>query len=87
MLGWADNAARVAGDLKQLMTAVMKMCAGNPTHPHTVTLGGTTFKFDTGPIFENFLNQRAGSGAPWPKLAASTKAGRVAEAGVTKKGT
>jgi len=88
VLGWVDNTARVAGDLKQLMTAAMKMCAGNPTHPHTVTLGGTTFKFDTGPIFENFLNEQAGPGGPrWKDWSPAYAANRKERAGTTKKGT
>jgi len=85
-LGWVENASQVGADLTELMRALMLMCAGNTASPHTIKLGGETFRFATGPIFENFLTQSA-AGKKWPKWSKAYAASRKDALGKTKKGT
>ncbi len=84
---WADDRGRVARDLQELVHAIMLMFAGNPSSPHTVVLGGETFMFRTGPIYENFLNEQAGPGGPkWAPWSPAYAASRKARAGTVKSG-
>lgn len=87
IVNWVDDRRQVAADVQELVRAIMLMFAGNPSKPHTVRLGGETFRFATGPIFENFLNEKAGaSGKRWKALSPPYEAARKHLAGLTKKG-
>jgi len=88
LMNWAKRPAQVARDLQELIHAIMLMLAGNPANPHVVVLGGQTFMFNTGPIFENFISQRAGPGGPsWAPWSPAYAAARKEAAGTTKGGS